>query len=144
MPGSIGRPEPYPPGVNEHRDVDSVTLLRQRCTGRAQFTNERCEAYAVTVRADGRVLWDGHAFVEVEGPAEAVISPSDATRLIERTHRRMQALRLRQCAVDHTHYVQVDLGRAQGEGTEVVRGCGPRFQRVARPIDRVAETGRWR
>lgn len=141
---TMPRPEPHPAGINAYPALDSVTLSRQRCTGRAHFDDPRCEAYTVRVLADGRTVWEGHQFVAAEGRREAFVSPEAAAALIAETERRMAKLRLRQCGVDHAHYVQVELGRSGAGATEVVRGCGVRFQRLARPIDRVAKTHQWR
>gem|GEM_PF-2458414 len=146
--GSVGtampRVNPPSPGVNPHLDTDSVTLFRQGCTGRRQFHDPRCESYSVTVRADGRVWWEGHRFVATEGRVDDSIAATQAARLISLTRRRIQDLRGLQCAVDHTEYVQVEVGRAGVDETEVIRGCGARFRRMASSIDRVAGTRRWR
>jgi hypothetical protein len=94
--------------------------------------------------ADGRTLWNGVRYVDEVGEREGSVKPEAAARLIDQTAARLQPLRRRKCGVDHTHYVEIEIGRAGQADTEFVRGCGERFFRVARPIDRAAGTRRWR
>ena len=142
VPVSMPSRAESPPGDNDHPEIDWVRLNRQKCVG--GFGSPGCDSYQVTVFADGRVLWEGDAFVDEIGERTRTISAKKATQLIERTEQRIEPLRRRQCGIDHTHYVFMDVGRAGKSSTRRVRGCGERFYRVARPIDRIAQTRRWR
>ncbi|MCA9705464.1 MAG: hypothetical protein KDK70_06440 [Myxococcales bacterium] len=119
-----------------------VELRRERCTGRRQFHDPDCESYTIRVHADGRVEWEGLAFVQTLGPSTHQIPASDARRLIDRTERRLPGLAARECAVDHAHYVGIRVGRPGQAEIDDYWGCGARYMAAARPIDRVADS-RW-
>jgi hypothetical protein len=54
----------------------SISLERTGCYG-------RCPSYTVTIHADGLVTFEGVAFVDTKGHAEARISPADVQRLFD-------------------------------------------------------------
>ena len=54
--------------------IDSVTLERTPCYG-------TCPAYTVTVHADGRVEWEGGAWVDEPGPAQGHAGPDAVAAL---------------------------------------------------------------
>ncbi|MBW8010222.1 MAG: hypothetical protein FVQ83_03125 [Chloroflexi bacterium] len=68
-------PTPTPEDLEDPKYVE-ITLVRTVCYG-------TCPAYTVTVYGDGRVLYFGEMFVEVEGEREYTIPEEDVHLLVE-------------------------------------------------------------
>ena len=64
------------PEVLEDPGYVEITLIRTVCYG-------TCPAYTVTLYGDGRVLYNGEMFVEVEGEREYSIPEEDVQLLVE-------------------------------------------------------------
>lgn len=122
----------------------SITLERTRCFG-------FCPDYSVTVRGDGQVIYQGRAFVGVEGERRAEVSPQAAAALFARAEA-IGFVNLRdeyRANITDIPSARVTLVTPDGRtksvldyGGEAV-GMPASVRALQDEIDRVAGTNRW-
>ncbi len=116
----------------------SVTLKRTSCLG-------FCPEYEVTIWGNGRVRYEGHYYVRIEGVRKRTIPISDAQKLL----RRLQDLQFFQweeakgaCLDLPEVHITASLG---SQRRHVLEGCNQpgKILDLAEEIDKIAGTERW-
>jgi hypothetical protein len=116
----------------------SITLRRLGCLG-------SCPDYEVTIWGNGRVRYQGHAYVRVKGVRERTIPLPNVQKLV----RRLQDEHFFQW--DETDLVCLDFpevhitASAGAQRKHVLEGCNKpgKILAIAHEIDRISETARW-
>jgi hypothetical protein len=119
-------------------DDFSITLKRVGCVG-------MCPDYEVTILGNGRVQYQGHAYVRVEGVRERTIPIANVRKLM----RRLQDEHFFQwdekdvvCVDFPEVHISASLG---AQRKHVLEGCNlpGKVLALAKEIDRVSGTKRW-
>jgi Domain of unknown function (DUF6438) len=129
---------PCPPGAFGSTSEVVLVLSRPR------------PAYQVTIQADGTVLYQGHRFVKVRGPAEGHVDPAEVRRLVQRFEDAgfrfdrfdVSASPCGESATDRPA-TTLTLVRGQRQLRVVRRACESGPFSLADEIDAVAGTARW-
>lgn len=131
------------PAAPAPAEARSITLERTRCFG-------FCPDYTVTVHSDGRVVYDGRAFVGVTGRQTATAAADEVARLFALVdHANLHALRdeYRAHITDIPSYT---LTLTEGARSKSVLDYGgqsvgmpPIVRQLQDEVDRVAGSARW-
>ena len=123
---------------SEAKDDFFIVLERLGCLG-------SCPDYKITISGSGRVRYEGHAYVNIEGVREARIPPSVVKKLIKRLRHQdfFHWPEKKEVCVD---FPEIDItATLNRESNHVLEGCNSpgKVLQLAKEIDRISGAKRW-
>jgi hypothetical protein len=119
-------------------DDFSITLTRVGCLG-------SCPDYEVTILGNGRVRYQGHAYVLAEGVRERTIPIANVQKLVKRL-RDEHFFQWDEKHIVYLDFPEVHIAANLGaRHKHVLEGCNSpgKVLALAKEIDRVSGTNRW-